>query len=146
MEREGTSNVSLSFASGATAYHFGTWGARGSQLRYAVHAHCEEGMLALDRAAGTICLYRDRSGGDLPALQELAVDGQVPAPDCAVIDRRDNSQGKPTVAQVEAFLDCIETDTPPELSAAASLPSLQVIWRLYEAEERGVVADLRGLG
>ena len=29
---------------------------------------------------------------------------------------------------------------------AASLQSLRVIWRLYEAEQRGVVADLRGLG
>ena len=38
MEREGTSNVSLEFASGATAYHFGTWGARGSRLRYGTTA------------------------------------------------------------------------------------------------------------
>ena len=42
------------FAYGATAYHFGTWGARGSRLRYAVHAHCAEGMLELDHVAGTI--------------------------------------------------------------------------------------------
>ena len=44
-----------------------------------------------------------------------------------------------------AFLDCIEQRRTPEISAAASLRSLRVIWKLYEAEERGVVADLRGI-
>ena len=33
----------------------------------------------------------------------------------------------------------------PEISAEASLRRLQVIWKLYEAEERGIVADLRNV-
>jgi hypothetical protein len=41
-----------------------------------------------------------------------------------------------------AFLDCIEKRAPPEISAAASLPGLELIWRLYEAEESNTVADL----
>ena len=40
MEGEGTSNVSLKFANGALGYHFGTWGAKGTRLRYSFHAHC----------------------------------------------------------------------------------------------------------
>lgn len=146
MEREGTSNVSLKFASGATAYHFGTWGARGSRLHYAVHAHCTEGMLELDHAAGTIALHRDKSGGDLPALESLAAAGEKPeAPNRVVIYRHPDKSGKAVVQQMEAFLDCIERKRKPEISAAASLRSLQVIWRLYEAETRNAFADLRGL-
>ena len=38
MEREGTSDVSLRFASGAVGYHGGTWGAMGTRLGYAFHA------------------------------------------------------------------------------------------------------------
>jgi len=38
MEREGTSNVAIRFASGALGYHFGTWGARGTRLGYSFHA------------------------------------------------------------------------------------------------------------
>ena len=146
MEREGTSNVSLKFANGATAYHFGTWGARGSRLKYAVHAHCTEGMLELDHAAGTIVLHRDKSGGDLPALDSLALAGEpVESPDQAVIYRQTGDRGKAVGEQMETFLDCIEQKKKPEISAEASLRSLQVIWKLYEAEEKGAVADLRGI-
>ena len=146
MEREGTSNVSLKFVSGATAYHFGTWGARGSRLRYAVHAHCTEGMLELDHAAGTITLHRDRSGGDLPALSALAAEGEaLDAPNRTVVYRRPGKGGKAVVQQMEVFLDCIEQERKPEISAAESLRSLQVIWKLYEAEEHMAVADLSGV-
>jgi len=146
MEREGTSNVCLKFASGATAYHFGTWGARGSRLRYSVHAHCTEGMLELDHAQGTITLHRDRSGGDLPALQALAADGETPdTPGQVVVYRQPDKSDKAVVQQMAAFLDCIEQRRIPAVSAASSLRSLQVIWKLYEAEGKGVVADLTGL-
>ena len=146
MEREGTSDVSLKFASGATAYHFGTWGARGSRLRYSVHAHCTEGMLELDNAQGTITLHRDKSGGDLPALQALAAAGEeLDGPSRVIVYRRPTAGGKAVVQQMEAFLDCVEHERKPDISATASLRSLQVIWKLYEAEENMVVADLRGI-
>ena len=146
MEREGTSNVSLKFKSGATAYHFGTWGARGSRLRYAVHAHATEGMLELNHAEGTISLHRDRSGGDLPALSALARPGEsIEDPSRVVVYRRPGNGGKAVVQQLEAFLACIERRQKPAVSAAESLRSLQVIWKLYEAEEKGTVADLRGI-
>jgi predicted dehydrogenase len=137
MEREGTSNVSLKFASGATAYHFGTWGARGSKLRYSVHAHTEQGLLELDRLTNTIKLYRNRAGGDLAADGALATLGDTEV----TIDRQAGG-GKHMVEQMSVFLDCIEQRKKPEISAAASLRSLRVIWRLYEAEDKMLVADL----
>ncbi|MBT5828959.1 MAG: Gfo/Idh/MocA family oxidoreductase, partial [Candidatus Latescibacteria bacterium] len=54
MEREGTSNVTLEFENGRLGYHFGTWGARGSRLRYAIHAHCTEGMIEADITNGRL--------------------------------------------------------------------------------------------
>jgi predicted dehydrogenase len=146
MEREGTSDVSLKFKNGAIGYHFGTWGARGSRLGYAVHAHCTGGMLALDHAQRTITLHRAVSGGDLPALDALAAKGEpIENPRQVVVYRQPEGGGKAVIEQMESFLDCIEHEKKPEISAAASLRSLRVIWKLYEAEDAGVVADLRGL-
>jgi predicted dehydrogenase len=144
MEKEGTSNVSLKFKSGATGYHFGTWGARGSRLRYSVHAHCTKGMLELNHAEGTITRHRSLTGGDLPALQALAAPGEkVDDPKQVVVARRAGKGGKPVVDQMNDFLDCIEQKRIPSTNARESLRSLDVIWKLYDAEERNVVADLR---
>jgi predicted dinucleotide-utilizing enzyme len=74
-----------------------------------------------------------------PAPGVTAEDGRV------VIHRSPADAGKAVLAQMSAFLDSIETRRSPEVTAEASFRSLQVIWRLYEAEARGVVADLRGI-
>ena len=42
-----TSNVTIEFEDGVLGYHFGTWGARGTRLKYSFHAHCEHGMLEI---------------------------------------------------------------------------------------------------
>lgn len=146
MEWEGTSNVSIRFASGALGYHMGTWGARGSRLRYSVHAHCVEGMLELDHAAGTITLHRDASGGDLPALKAAIEDGATPDTNTRTTLFRVPVGGKATNAEVTEFLDCIEQGKPPIVTPEQALQSLRVVWRLYDAEQRHVVANLRGLG
>lgn len=147
MQMEGTSNVSIAFESGALGYHMGTWGARGSKLRYSVHAHCEEGMLELDHAAGTITLHRDASGGDLPALKAALASGATAAgPNATVLYRSSADGGKATNAEVIELVDCIETGKPPSVGPRAALQSLRVIWRLYDAEQRGIVANLRGTG
>lgn len=146
MQMEGTSNVSIRFASGALGYHMGTWGARGSRLGYAVHAHCTEGMLELGHAAGAITLHRDASGGDLPALRAAIESGAAPdGPRRTVLFRAD-TDGKPTNAEVAEFLDVIQHGKTPAVTPRQALQSLRVIWRLYEAEKQHVTADLRGLG
>lgn len=144
MEMEGTSNVSMKFAGGATAYHFGTWGARGTKLQYSMHAHCTEGLLELDFRNGDLVLWRDPSHGDLAGMsgEELQDPGNAPR---RRLLRHEKPGGKQTLAEMTHFLDCIVTGARPETDPRSGLQSLRAIWRLYEAEQRGAVADLRGL-
>ena len=53
---------------------------------------------------------------------------------------------KPTALEMAHFIDCIETGATPETTPEESLAGLKVIWKLYEAEERNALADLRGMG
>ncbi len=124
MEREGTSNVSIQFESGALGYHFGTWGAKGTRLGYSFHAHCTDGMIEADITHGRL-LAHDADG------EHLIMEAE---------------KGKHTENEMAHFLDCIETGAEPFTNAPDSLQGLRVIWRLYEAEEKGTLADLRGLG
>jgi hypothetical protein len=41
---------------------------------------------------------------------------------------------------------CVRTGKRPNTDGPESIQGLRVIWRLYDAEEKGIVADLRGLG
>lgn len=124
MDREGTSQVNLTFESGATGYHFGTWGARGSRLRYSIHAHCTGGMIEADLTGGTV----------------VGIEGETET------QHLEAGAAKPTGEQLSHFIDCVETGQTPLTDPKRSLQSLRVIWRLYEAEEEGVVADLGGCG
>ncbi len=144
MELEGTSNVAMKFSSGATAYHFGTWGSRGSKLRYSMHAHCLKGMIELDVRNGKIVLWRDPSRGDIAGMtaEELA-EARKQGQDKLLV--HDKNAGKQTCAEMTHFLDCIASGRQPETNLSAGIQSLRTIWRLYEAERRGIVADLSGL-
>lgn len=128
-EREGTSDAVIKFTSGAIGYHGGTWGARGTRLKWSIHAHCTAAMLELDLIGQRLLLHR---GGK---EEELTAAGSMDASNPKVFER-----------QMEHFLDCIETGTNPETHGMSALQSLRVIWRMYEAEEKGLIADLRGLG
>jgi len=124
MEREGTSNAVMEFEGGRLGYHFGTWGARGTRLGYAIHAHCEEGMLEAAITDRRLYFHRGR-------VQEELLESEG---------------GKHTENELAHFLDCVEKGERPLTDGRRSLQSLRVIWRLYDAERRGVLADLRGLG
>jgi predicted dehydrogenase len=124
MEKEGTSNLSVEFEGGKLGYHFGTWGARGTRLQYSIHAHCTEGMLD--------GRFRDRK------LLSIVKDEEVVL--------AEGKEGKHTENEMAHFLDCIDTGATPLTDGPGSLQGLRVIWRLYEAQEKGIVADLRGLG
>lgn len=146
MEMEGTSNVAMRFANHATAYHFGTWGARGSKLHYSFHAHCEGGMLELDYRAGAINLHLDPSRGDLGGMSRQQIRDADARESCRTLYTQDGRSRKHTEASVAHFLDCIETGSTPDTDLRSGLQSLRAIWRLYDAESRGIVADLTGLG
>lgn len=133
MEWEGTSDVSIKFAGGAVGYHGATWGARGTRMGYSFHAICTDGTLEFNQSTGEMYLHRDndRHGGRSrePELLDRAAD-----------------MAKPTVLEMAHFLDCIASGRAPLTDGRHSLQSLRVIWALYDAERRRVVADLRGLG
>ena len=124
MEREGTSNVCVEFEGGRLGYHFGTWGARGTRLQYSIHVHCTEGMLEVDISGGKLLVHRQ---GQTKLLLET-------------------EEEKYTQNEMAHFLDCIETGQRPLTDGPGSLQGLRLIWRLYGAEAKNMVADLRGLG
>lgn len=136
MEKEGTSNVAIEFESGALGYHFGTWGARGTRLGWSIHAHCTEGMLEINRSSESILyahtqMREERSNLDTESSTQVLYEEKA---------------SKFTHYELEHFLDCIRTGNRPITDGPSSLQGLRVIWRLYEAEKNGTMADLRGLG
>ena len=135
MEREGTSNVTIEFEGGVMGYHMGTWGARGSRLKYSFHAHCTGGMIEAAITEGKLIAHH-RSEAHEP--------GQSPVQ--AVDTLMEIQNAKPTEVEMAHFVECIRTGQRPLTDPVGSLEGLQVIWRLYEAEERKQLADLRGLG
>ena len=54
--------------------------------------------------------------------------------------------GKHTENEMAHFLDCIDSGQSPLTDGPSSLQGLRLIWRLYEAEDRQELANLRGLG
>lgn len=136
MEKEGTSNVVLEFESGALGYHFGTWGARGTRLGYSIHAHCTEGMIEANLSEGKLYLHSH-------IKEEQA---NMDTASCTEVLMEIKKDGKMTHFELEHFLDCIRNGSKPLTNGPDSLQGLRVIWRLYEAERSGTIADLRGLG
>ncbi len=134
LEGEGTSDVSIKFVSGALGYHGATWGARGTRLGYSFHAHTDQGMIEVDQFRG-VCLFH--RGDPHSGTQR---DGEL------LLEVETGNLAKHTDLEMAHFLDCIESGKEPLTNAPDSLQSLRIIWRLYEAEQRGVVADLQGLG
>ena len=135
MEREGTSNVCLKFETGAMGYHFGTWGARGTKMGYDFQAHCEHGLLELDFTGGKL-LLRNKDPEHIPGKSITSQETLL----------MEVAGAKPTALEMAHFVDCIETGRRPETTPEDSLEGLRVIWKLYEAEEQGKIADLKGLG
>lgn len=135
VEAEGTSNVVMEFANGALGYHFGTWGARGTRLGWSLHIHCTKGMLEYKRSEGKLYLHSQ--------MKEEKSDLNTESESRVIYE--DHEHGKKTQYEIEHFLDCIRTGAKPLTDGYDSLQGLRVIWRLYEAERKGVMADLSGL-
>ncbi|OGV54173.1 MAG: hypothetical protein A2X45_07295 [Lentisphaerae bacterium GWF2_50_93] len=135
MEREGTSNVSIAFEGGRLGYHFGTWGARGSRLKYSFHAHCEKGMLEADISGGKLYFHGDAGAHDPDNLDPKQRETLL----------MEVKNGKSTEEEMKHFIDCIETGETPLTDPVSSLEGLKLIWRLYEAEDRRAMAALDGI-
>ncbi len=143
MEREGTSDLIVSFEGGVTGYHFGTWGARASRMGYSIHVHCMNGMLEADLTNGRLYAHH---GWDGPPPRGGLAETLLPPADAGVLLTQTEADDKHLGGEIVHFIECVETGAVPLTNAPGSLQGLRVIWRLYEAEENGLVADLRGLG
>lgn len=138
MQREGTSNVVMEFEDGALGYHFGTWGARGTRLSYSIHAHCTEGMLEFN--------FEDQKLYAHTGMDVHRSLGEDSSPQRTEVLMTSQDSSKLTQYEIGHFLACIREGRRPLTDGPGSLQGLRVIWRMYEAEEQGVIADLRGLG
>ena len=135
MLREGTSAVTIKFANGAVGYHGATWGARGTRLGYDFQVHTDKGLLDYDHAAGTITYF---------SKEEVHEPGQ-PSHNIQEVIWDSGTRTKSTNFEIDHFVDCIHTGKKPLTSGRTALESLRVIWKLYEAEKAGVMADLRDI-
>ena len=135
MLREGTSAVTMKFASGAVAYHGATWGARGTRLGYDFQIHTEKGLLDYDHSAGLITFYSNEAvhnpGAPSRSTQEILWDK--------------GTGQKLSQNEINHFVDCVLSGKKPLTDGRSALESLRVIWKLYDAEKHGAAADLRDI-
>ena len=134
--KEGTSAVTIKFENGAIGYHGATWGARGTRLGYDFQIQTEKGMLEYDHQTGEVLLYDKNREHDPGEILEKV--------DKKVLFTYD--PGKPTQHEIRHFAECVLEDKIPMTDCHSALQSVRVIWKLYDAEKFGIVADLRGLG
>lgn len=136
MEKEGTSNVVIEFASGAMGYHMGTWGARGTRLGWSLHIHCTYGMIEYKLTDGKVYLHHSIK----EEKANLDTDSKL------TVLYEESASGKLTQHETRHFLECIRDGKKPLTDGPSSLQGLRVIWKLYEAEKNHTMADLTGLG
>lgn len=99
------------------------------------------------RVTATVDIDRDKAEA---AATALGADGAVTDfrdvlgdVDAVLLEARSD---KYLARETLHFLDCIRSGERPLTDGRRGPQSLRVIWWLYDAEQRGVVADLRGLG
>ena len=135
MLREGTSAVTMKFASGAIAYHGATWGARGTRQGYDFQLQTEKGLLDYDHHAGRIIFYSNEAvhnpGAASRSTMEILWD--------------QGSGEKLPQNEINHFADCVLNGKKPLTDGRSALESLRVIWKLYDAEKHNAVADLRDI-
>ncbi len=136
--REGTSMAIFKFENGALGFHGATWGAHGTKMGYDFQIMTEKGLLDYDKKLGEIRFY-SKDAVHVPG--EVGGDGKY-----VVLHRHEGARDKETHREITHFIDCVNTGKRPITDGRAALQSLRIIWRMYDAERTGAVADLRGLG
>ena len=138
MLREGTSALVMKFENGVVGYHGATWGARGTRLAYDFQVQTEKGLLEYEHTVGEVRLYNgsgDHKPGEATEKQSYNI-----------LWKREGEASKETQHEIRHFTECVLEDKTPLTNGRAALQGLRVIWKLYNAEENDVLADLRGLG
>lgn len=136
MDREGTSHAVIRFENGAVGYHTGTWGARGTTHAFKMEIYGTDGTLSYTT-----------SGENRGKILLIKTNGYAKE-DCltSVLWEKSHSTGKHTDGEISHFISCILNGETPITNGRTSTTGLRVIWKLYDAEMKNEVADLRGLG
>ena len=135
IELEGTSKAIFEFEGGRLAYHMGTWAAKGTRHSYCIHTFFEDGMVECCLNEGKMWLHQTK---DLANYSEVSDEAQL-------IFECEPTSHLPRY-EIEYFADCVLNDVRPMCDGGGALQGNRVIWRMYEAEKRNIVADLSGLG
>lgn len=142
IEMEGTSNAMFEFEQDRLAYHFGTWGAKGTRHSYCIHTFFEDGMVECCLNDGEMWLHQTRDPDSYSQGVGLYSE-KSDAPQ--LIFTCDGASHMPK-GEIEHFADCVINDKPPLCDGPGALQGNRVIWRMYEAADRNIIADLSGLG
>lgn len=135
--KETTSAVTIQFENGAIGYHGATWSAHGTRFGWVIDIHTEKGLIHYDREDGEILFYDKLKQG---------TPGEALDRSYEVVWKEDAKSSKQTQYEIRHFADCVLNGKTPETNGYRARQSLRVIRALYDAEEHGKVADLRGLG
>ena len=138
MLMEGTSALVMKFENGTVGYHGATWGARGTRLAYDFQIQTEKGMLEYDHTSGELRLYN--------GCGEHTPGGSSERQSYTILWKRDGGKSKETQHEIRHFTECVLEDKTPLTDGKTAIQSLRVIWKLYNAEQNNMLADLRGLG
>lgn len=134
--KEGTSTAIMYFENGAIGYHGATWGARGTRLSYDFQIQTEKGLLEYLHAEGEVRLYNENT---------VHKPGDAENTNYKVIWARGTDASKETQYEIAHFAECVRTGAKPLTNGYATLQGLRAIWRMYDAEKTGIVADLSDL-
>jgi len=132
MEMEGTSNAIFEFEGGRLAYHFGTWGAKGTRHSYAIHAFFEDCMIECCLNEGQMFIHRSTDLGNYSEKSDVA----------ELIFECEPTSHLPKY-EIEHFADCIINNIQPLTGGREALKGQQAIWEMYKAERENRYADLR---
>ncbi len=135
MDTEGTSNAIFEFENGRLAYHYGTWAAKGTRHSYSIQTQFEEGLVECCLNEGKMYLHQTK---DLGNYSEVSDEPEL-------IFTCETTSHLPKY-EIEYFADCVIKNVHPMTDGKSTLQGHRVIWRMYEAERRNIIADLSGLG
>ncbi len=134
LTEEGTGAAIMHFKNGALGYHGATWGAKGTRLGYDFQIQTEKALLEYDHTAGEVRIY-DPLAAHMPGREGKNTSYRV-------VWSREGEKSKHTQYEMAHFVECVRSGATPLTNGYVTLQGLRVIWRMYDAEKRGVVADL----
>jgi predicted dehydrogenase len=154
MIKEGTSTMSMKFKSGATAMHYGTWGAKGTKMGYQYQIFTTSGkVLVLTKNQVRVYYNAERwarEDNDPTYVRDDGTflknaykdDGKISKYEVVWQKQNLGPDIKNLHGVIAEFIDCVQTGRESFTSGRRALESLRTIWKMYQAEENHVIADL----